>query len=124
MSKAIVGLVLLCGAIALAQTTGTSQSSATGKQAKKSKDEVTVRGCLSKLSSDYILNQPDEGNSYELQGNRKVRLGPYLGQEVEVTGVQQPSMMTSSDYLTKTGAATSVTIVVHSIKSIAKRCSN
>jgi hypothetical protein len=124
MSKATVMLMMLCAAVSLAQTTGTSPPSATGKQAKKSKDEITARGCLSKLSSDYILNQPDQGNSYELQGNRKIRLGPYLGQEVEVTGVQQPSMMTSSDYLTKTGAATSVTIVVHSIKSIAKRCSN
>jgi hypothetical protein len=123
MSKTTVVLIVLCAAVSLGQTTDTSQSSTT-KQPKKSNDEVTVRGCLSKLSSDYVLNQPDEGNSYELQGSRKMRLGPYLGQEVEVTGVQQPSMMTSADYLTKTGAATSVTIVVHSIKSIAKRCSN
>ena len=124
MSKTTITLIFLCAAVSLAQTTGTSQSSTTSKQPKTSKDEITVRGCLGKLSSDYVLNQPDQGNSYELQGSRKMRLGPYLGQEVEVTGVEQPSMSTSSDYLTKTGAASPVTIVVHSIKSIAKRCSN
>ena len=118
--------MVLCAAISVsAQTTGASQSSnANQQQRKKSKDEVTVKGCLSKLSSDYILTQPDQGNSYELQGSRKMRLGPYLGQEVEVTGVESPSMSTSSDYLTKTGAASPVTINVKSIKTISKRCSN
>jgi hypothetical protein len=73
------------------------------------------------LSLDYILIQPDQGNTYELQGSRKVRLGPYLGQEVEVTGVESPSMSTSSDFLMRTGSPSPVTISVHSIKSLAKR---
>jgi hypothetical protein len=126
MGKTTIFLMVLCAAISVsAQTTGASQSSnANQQQRKKSKDEVTVKGCLSKLSSDYILTQPDQGNSYELQGSRKMRLGPYLGQEVEVTGVESPSMSTSSDYLTKTGAASPVTINVKSIKTISKRCSN
>lgn len=120
MSKVTVVLIVLCAAVSLAQTTDTT----TASKSKKSKDEVTVRGCLGKSSTDYILTQADEGNSYELQGSRKMRLGPYLGQEVEVTGVESPSMSTSSDYLTRAGAASSVTITVHSIKSIAKRCTN
>jgi hypothetical protein len=32
-------------------------------------------------------------------------------------------MSTSSDFLTRTGSASSVTITVHSIKTLAKRCS-
>jgi len=125
MVKATVVLILLCAAVSFAQTTDSSQSSTASQQhSKKAKDDITAKGCLTKSSTDYILTQPDVGNSYMLQGSRKMRLGPYLGQEVEVTGVESPSMSTSSDYLTKTGAASSVMITVHSIKSIAKRCSN
>lgn len=125
MARTTILLMVLCAAISVsAQTTDASQSSGANQQhSKKAKDEVTVRGCVSKLSTDYILTQPDQGNSYELQGNRKLRIGPYLGQEVEVTGVESPTLGTSSDYLARSGVATSVTITVHSIKTIAKRCS-
>jgi len=104
---------------------GISAAAQTGNaNPKKPKDQVTVRGCVSKLNTDYILTQPDQGNSYELQGSGKVkRLGPYLGQQVEVTGIQSPSMSTSSDFLARTGSASPVTITVTSIKTIAKRCS-
>jgi cellobiose phosphorylase len=107
----------------MAQTSDQNQPPANQHQSKKAKDEITVRGCVSKLSTDYILTQPDQGNSYELQGSKKMRFGPYLGQQVEVTGVEAPSMSTSSDYSARAGSASPVTITVHSIKSIAKRCS-
>jgi hypothetical protein len=125
MAKRTVFVAVMCLAIAAAaQTTNQSQSSG-GDQphSKKSKDEITVRGCLGKSSTDYILSQPDQGNSYELERGRKIRLGPYLGQEVEVTGTESPSMSTSSDYLARSGSASPVTIRVTSIKMIAKRCS-
>jgi hypothetical protein len=123
MAKTTVLLMVLFAAVSLtAQTSDASQSS-NQSHSKKSKDEVTVRGCLSKLSTDYILTQPDQGNSYELQGSRKLRLGPYLGQQVEVTGVESPSMSTSSDYSARAGSPSPVTITVKSIKTIAKRCS-
>lgn len=119
MPKAPILLFTLCLAVSLAaQTTSASQP-----QSKKNKDEVTVQGCLSRQSTDYILTQADQGNSYELQGTKKVRLGPYLGQQVEVTGIEAPTLSTSSDYLARSGVATSVTITVHSIKTIQKRCS-
>ena len=103
---------------------GISAAAQTGNaNPKKPKDQITVRGCVSKLNTDYILTQPDQGNSYELQGSRKLRLGPYLGQQVEVTGIESPSMSTSSDFLARTGSASPVTITVTSIKTIAKRCS-
>jgi hypothetical protein len=124
MVKTIVMLALVCISIsAAAQAGGTNQSAATQEQPKKSKDQITVRGCVSKLNTDYILTQPEQGNSYELQGSRKLRLGPYLGQQVEVTGREAPSMSTSSDFLARTGSASPVTINVISIKTIAKRCS-
>ena len=122
MRKAIVMLALLymgVSAAAQANASGTSQD-----HPKKAKDQITVRGCVSKLNTDYILTQAEQGNSYQLQGSRKLRLGPYLGQQVEVTGTESPSMSTSSDYLARSGSASPVTITVTSIKTIAKRCSD
>ena len=122
MRKAIVVLALLymgVSAAAQANTSSTSQD-----HPKKAKDQITVRGCVSKLNTDYILTQAEQGNSYQLQGSRKLRLGPYLGQQVEVTGTESPSMSTSSDYLARSGSASPVTITVTSIKTIAKRCSD
>jgi len=101
-----------------------AQSGANADHAKKPKDQITARGCVEKQNTDYILTQADQGNSYELQGSGKVKhLGPYLGQQVEVTGIKSPSLATSSDALARTGAASPVTITVTSIKTIAKRCS-
>src|SRR5579863_7988166 len=94
MGRIIVALALLfLGMSGAAQTTGASPQNA--GQPKKSKDVITVRGCLGRSSTDYILTQPEQGNSYELERSRKVRLGPYLGQEVEVTGSESPSLSTS-----------------------------
>ena len=115
--------VLSIGISAAAQAGNANPSSASQDHPKKPKDQITVRGCVSKLNTDYILTQPDQGNSYELQGSRKLRLGPYLGKEVEVTGTESPSMSTSSDFLARSGSASPVTITVTSIKTIAKRCS-
>jgi len=125
MPQMVILLLVLCFSFSLnAQTSspnspgGTSQS-----QSKNAKDEITVRGCVAKSSTDYILTQADKGNSYQLQGTKKLRFGSYLGQEVEVTGVESPTLSTSSDYLARGGTATSVTIKVHSIKTIQNRCS-
>lgn len=117
MAKTTIALFLLCAAVSLAQT-----DMSTASYSKKSKDEVTVTGCVSRLNTDYILMQTDPGNSYELQ-SRKVHFHDYLGQEVEVTGTKSPSMSTSSDFLTKAGPASPVTINVDSIKTVHKECS-
>jgi len=108
-----------------AQTGDADQPGSAGQRhAKKNKDEITVQGCVGKMSTDYILTQPEQGNSYELQGNRNIRLRRYLGRQVEVTGMQGPSMSTSSDILTRSGSASPITITVTSIKAIALRCSD
>lgn len=108
----------------MAQTADQNHSSAANQhQSKKAKDEITARGCVTKQSTDYVLTQADQGNSYELQGSKKLKLRSYLGQEVEVTGVESPTLGTSSDYLARSGVASPVTITVSAIKTIQKRCS-
>jgi len=121
MPKATVVLILWCAAVSLAQTTNTTTASQ--HPSKASKDEITVTGCVSKQNTDYILMQTDPGNSYELQ-SRKVHFRQYLGQEVEVTGTKSPTMSTSSDFLTRAGPGSPVTIDVDSIKTVHKRCSS
>jgi hypothetical protein len=106
-----------------AQTSDSSQLNADGqRQSKKSGDAITVRGCVAKQNTDYLLMQPEQGNSYEIQGSKGIRLRQYLGQEVEVTGVEFPSLSTSSDYLARSGPATSITISVRSIRTLETRC--
>jgi hypothetical protein len=125
MDKVTIFLTVLCAmpsfaapATSLDQVSGASQH-----HSKKTRDEVTARGCVSRYSTDYILIQPDEGNSYELQESQKVKLAPYLGHEVELTGMESPSMSNSSDAgFGRTGSPSPVTITVYSINSIAKRC--
>jgi len=126
MKRATIFLLALCAAVAVyAQAGDANQAgSADQRHAKKTKDEVTVQGCVGKMSTDYILTQPEAGNSYELQGSRKIRLRRYLGQQVEITGVESPSMSTSSDFLTRAGSPSPVTITVASVKTIAQRCSD
>jgi hypothetical protein len=126
MAKAAILLIVLCAITSFAPpTTGLDQaSSASQRHSKKTRNEITVRGCVSRYSTDFILIQPDEGNSYELQESRKVKISPYLGQEVEVSGVESISMSNSSDAgFGRAGSPSPVTITVYSISSIAKRCS-
>jgi hypothetical protein len=122
MRKAAIFLAVLYMSVsAAAQATDANPQKA--DQHTKAKDEITVRGCLSRSNTDYILMQPEQGNSYELERSHKLRLGSYLGQEVEVTGSESPSMSTSSDFLARSGSASPVTIRVKTIKTIQKRCS-
>ncbi len=112
--------LLLSGSFLLAQS---SNPSNTGQQkSKDSKGEVTIQGCVGRSSGDYILMKQDPAMTYELQATGKIRLRKYLGQQVEVTGKESPSMSTSSDYLTRTGSPASVTLTITSIKTIAKEC--
>jgi len=120
MKKMWVTLLLFSGSFLLAQDSSTSAMSQ--GNSKHSKGEVTVQGCVSRASGDYILMKQNPGVTYELQATGKIKLRQYLGQRVEVTGKESPSMSTSSDSLTKTGSAAPVTLTVTSIKSIAKEC--
>jgi hypothetical protein len=88
--------------------------------AKDSKGEVTVQGCVSRSGGDYILMKQDPGVTYELQATGKIKLHRYLGQRVGVTGTTSPSLSTSSDAIARTPSP--VTLTITSIKTIDKEC--
>jgi hypothetical protein len=113
--------LLLSGSFLLAQNSNPSNTSQ--QNSTDSKGQLTIQGCVSRSSGDYILMKQDPGMTYELLATGKIRLRKYLGQQVEVTGRESPSMMTSSDAMTKTGAPSSVTLTITSIKTIEKECS-
>ena len=83
------------------------------------KEQVTVQGCVSRSSGDYVLMQSDPGNSYVLHSGNNVRLGHYLGQQVKFKGTKSPTLSDSSD---AARSAPSTTITVNSINTISKEC--
>jgi hypothetical protein len=89
---------------------------------KDSKGPVTVTGCVSKSSGDYILMKQDPSETYELQATNKIKLSHYLGQRVEVMGTKSPSMSTSSDAIARMGSPSPVTLTITSIKTLDKAC--
>jgi hypothetical protein len=100
------------------------QSGIASKAHSKDSKDVTVQGCVAmSFGGSYVLMQTDPGNTYELEkGSRKIKLGPHLGEHVEVSGWKRPSLNTSSDVFSRIGSASSVTIMVTSIRTIEKRC--
>jgi hypothetical protein len=111
---------LLSGSFLLAQD---NNPGTTGQHtSNEAKGQVTVQGCVARSSGDYILMKQHPAITYELQATGKIKLRQYLGQRVEVIGKESPSMSTSSDALTKTGAPSSLTLTITSIKTIAKEC--
>jgi hypothetical protein len=93
-----------------------------GSSSDKHDHNLTIQGCVSRSSGDYVLMKQDPAVTYELQATGKIKLHEYLGQRVEVTGKQSPSMSTSSDSLAKMGSAAPVTLTITSIKTIDKEC--
>jgi hypothetical protein len=115
-------VLLLSGSLVLAQNSKPSNQGQ--EKSKVSKGEITVQGCVGTSSGDYILFKQAPAMTYELAvtGKSKIKLGQYLGQQVEVSGWESPSLSTSSDYLTRTGSPSSVTLTITSIKTIKKWC--
>jgi hypothetical protein len=122
MRKMLVLAVLMSASFLLAQTTDSGQSGSLNPNSSDSSGQITVRGCVGRMGGDYILTKQDPGNTYQLQAGKDIKLGPYLGQRVEVTGTQSPTMATSSDETNRGGSASPVTITVSSIKTLSKEC--
>jgi hypothetical protein len=78
---------------------------------------------VSRSNGDYILMKQDPAVTYELQSTGKTKLRHYLGQRVEVSGKESPSMSTSSDAMAKMGSAAPVTLTITSIRTLDKDCS-
>jgi hypothetical protein len=118
-------LLLLSAALLLSSTlllAQDSNSTMTRENAKDSKGQVTVQGCVGRSSGDYVLTKQNPGMTYELHATGKIKLRNYLGQRVEVVGTESPSLSTSSDAMNKTGSAASSTISVSAITTIDKDC--
>jgi hypothetical protein len=118
--KSLILALLFSASFVVAQDNPSTES----QKSAPDKNSITVQGCISRLSGDYILMKQDPAVTYELQATGKIRLRNYLGQRVEVTGVQFPTLSTSSDILTKTGSAAPLTINIKSIKTISKECTS
>lgn len=119
--KILLCALLLLGSLLLAQDNAPANTNQQG--GNDSKGQVTMRGCVSRSNGDYVLMKQDPAVSYELQGTHKIRLRHYLGQRVEVTGSESPTMASSSDAMNKIGSAAPVTLTVTSIKTLDKSCS-
>jgi hypothetical protein len=117
MKKMWVVLLLFSGSFLVAQDS--SSNSMSQDSSKASKGQMTVRGCVSRASGDFVLIKQDPGMTYELQATGKIKLSRYLGQRVEVSGTQSPSLSTSSD---AAKSPTAVTLTISSIKTIDKEC--
>jgi hypothetical protein len=120
MRKIWIAILLLSGSFLLAQD-GTAGNTSQ-RDSKDSKGQVTVRGCVSRSSGDYILMKQDPGITYQLQATGKIKLRHYMGQRVEATGSESPTMSTSSDAMNKVGSAAPVTLTITSIKILDKKC--
>jgi len=116
MTKATVLLLLFVGSFLIVPS-GQAQS----QPSTKAKGQVTVQGCVSRQSGDYILIQSDPGNSYVLHAAGNIKLGEYLGHQVKVTGTTSATLSDSSDAGRSPSA---VTLTVSSVKTISKQCGN
>ena len=112
--------LLLSSSFLLAQDSNAANTSQ--QKSKDSKGEITVQGCVGRSSGDYVLTKQSPAVTYELQATGKTRLRNYMGQRVEVTGKESPTLSSSSDALNKTGSASSVTLTITSIRTIDKEC--
>jgi len=121
MKKKMLFFLVISTSFLLAQNSNPS-TGASPDNSKHVKGQTTLQGCVGRFSGDYILTKQDPAITYELQATGKIRLRQYLGQRVEVTGTESPSLSTSSDAMTKTGSASPVTLTITSIKTITKEC--
>lgn len=118
MNRTLLSLILCFGTCSMALA-NPDQS----QHSKQKKNQVTIQGCVGRMSGDYLLFQTDPGDSYVLEASRKIKLENYMGQQVEVTGKEWPTLSTSTNF-TRRRAGSSLTIVVQSINTVSKECSN
>jgi len=120
--KFLVFAVMICASFCLGQDDKAAGGDA-NNNSKHDKNAITVQGCVSRSSGDYILIKQDPAMTYELQGSKKIKLHDYLGKRVEVTGWTSPTAMTSSDALNRMGPASSITLTASSVKTLDAECS-
>ncbi len=111
--------VLFAAGLLMAQGRSDRPGTVSGSRAE---GDVTIQGCLGLSVGEFVLMQTDPDTTYKIEkGSRKLKLDPYLGQQVEVTGWESASLSTSSEALARTSGS-SVTLKVTSIRTLASRC--
>ncbi len=121
MKTTMTLLAVLFAISSLMAQSDPGQSSGANKRHSKN-PEVTAQGCLGIDKGDYVLMQADPGNTYELEGSHKIKLDAHLGEQVEVIGWERPSQSKSSDTFVSSRGVSPVTIVVESVRMLAKQC--
>ena len=120
--KKMVHLAVFCAVSVLVGQSDAKQPNSASRNPSSSRGDITVQGCVARSTGYYILMRTDPGSTYNLEeGSRKVRLASYLGEQVEVTGWESPQLSNSSSVFYRT-APGAVTVMVTSIKTIARRC--
>jgi len=122
MNKGMLFFLVISASFLLAQNSN-APGGASPDNSKHAKGQVTLQGCLSRSSGDYILMKQEPDMTYQLQATGKIKLRHYLGQRVEVTGSESPTMSTSSDAMNRVGSAAPVTLTIAAIKTLDKECS-
>jgi hypothetical protein len=120
MKQTMLLILVVSASVLLGQDNNSSNGASPDNLAAKG--QTTVQGCVSRSNGDFILVKQDPAITYELHSAGKVKLGRYLGQQVEVTGKTSPSLSSSSDSSGRGGAPSSLTLTATSIKTITKEC--
>jgi len=114
-----MGLRTTSSEISVAEPADQVEPSKEDRQGSKKTDLITVTGCVSRLNSNFILEESARSHSYQLQGGEQLKLENYLGKEVEVSGTETTPMTTSSP---RASTANPVALDIHSIKLLQPRC--
>jgi PEGA domain len=120
--KKITYLLVLCTVSLLVGRSDAKAPSNESRNAVSSRGDITVQGCIARSTGYYTLMQTEPGNTYNLEeAIRTIKLGSYLGEQVQVTGWESPQLSNSSSVFYGT-APSAVTVMVMSIKALAERC--
>jgi len=115
-------LAVLCAVFLLVGWSDAKQLSSQSRNPSSSRGDITVQGCVAMSTGYYILMRTEPGSTYNLEeGSRTIKLGSYLGEQVEVTGWESPQLSNSSSVFYGT-APSAVTVMVTSIKTVVERC--
>jgi len=120
MAERLIFLVLSCSVISLLLSVDQSRLATASQQTSRNSDnQITVTGCVSRMNTQFVLIESTRNNTYQLEADKKFKLGSYLGHEVEITGVESNSISNSAGRI-----ASPVMITVRAIKAVNERCSS
>ncbi len=123
MKRAFLIMPIVFAGLLLAHATSAQNNKGKQSEPNNPKGDITLQGCVGKASGQYILMQTDPATTYKLEsGHGSINLDRHLGQQVEVTGWESPSLSTSSERLSMDGSASSMTLMVTSIRTLEERC--